>query len=263
VKDNPVDKESAATVTRVDELSPRGTDPLGPGDLLELLDRARPAARPDRPAVVTNMVMSIDGAYAVEGRSGGLSSPADHALFLAQRSLADAILVGASTARQERYRRPTVDPGAAAIRARRGQAGRPLLVIASRRAALPSDLPLLTGEEPEPLLACPDSTDTSALPAGIGVLRCGATGVDFAALLGQLHGQGARLVVCEGGPALLGQLAAADLIDEYLLTVSPHLVGGSHVGLLGGAQAAPPGAPFALHRMLRDGDHLMLSYRRA
>ena len=250
-----------ATVTPVRPLTPEGPALSGPGEILDSLDSDRVRAPRGRPAVTTNMVMSLDGAYAHEGRSGALGSPGDKALFLAQRSLADVVLVGASTVRAERYRRPSVSPEAARIRARRGQAERPLLVIATRRAALPDGLPLLSGPEPEPLVACPESTDTSGLPAGLGVLRCGATDVDFAALLGLLHDRGAHHVVCEGGPALLGQLAAADLVDEYLLTLSPRLVGGKAVGLLAGASPAPEA--FTLHRVLRDGDHLLLSYRRA
>ena len=242
-------------------LIPDGPDFAGPAELLDVLDADRPRAPAHRPAVTTNMVMSLDGAYALEGRSGGLGSPGDKAMFLAQRSLADVVLVGASTVRAERYRRPSVGPEAARVRARRGQAERPLLVIATRRAALPADLPLLSGGEPEPLVACPDSADISGLPDGVGVLRCGATEVDFTALLGTLHDRGARHVVCEGGPALLGQLAAADLVDEFLLTLSPRLVGGNSVGLLAGAAAASEA--FTLHRVLRDGDHLLLSYRRA
>ncbi len=38
--------------------------------------------------------------------------------------------------------------------------------------------------------------------------------------------RGAEVVTCEGGPSLNGDLVAADLIDEWDLTVSPLLVGG-------------------------------------
>jgi riboflavin biosynthesis pyrimidine reductase len=82
----------------------------------------------------------------------------------------------------------------------------------------------------------------------------------IADLLVELHRRGLERVHCEGGPGLLGQLAELDAIDEYLLTLSPHLIGGANTGLLGGAAAHER---FLLHRVLRDGDHLMLSYRRS
>lgn len=225
-----------------------------------MLDADRGVPPPDRPWVTTNMVMSLDGAYAFGGTSGGLSSDADHALFLAQRSLADVILVGASTVREERYRRPTTDAGVRAIRDRHGQEPVPRVVITSRSLHLPADTPLLEGEPPPPIMAHPADADTTAAPAGVELLEVGTDGVDPGALLSELHTRGARLVVCEGGPGLLGQLAAADLVDEYLLTLSPKLVGGDRVGLLAGAEAAD--GSFGLHRALQQDDHLMLCYRR-
>jgi riboflavin biosynthesis pyrimidine reductase len=111
-----------------------------------------------------------------------------------------------------------------------------------------------------PVMAHPRSSDPSTAPQGVELLAVGDDDVDFTELLAALGRRGARHVVCEGGPGVLGQMAAADLIDEYLLTLSPRLVGGSSVGLLAGAEAT--GGPHHLHRVLGDGDHLMLSSRR-
>ncbi len=58
------------------------------------------------------------------------------------------------------------------------------------------------------------------------VVLAGDTTVDLAQGLAALAGQGARLVLCEGGPTLNGELASAGLIDELCLTVAPSLVGG-------------------------------------
>ena len=49
--------------------------------------------------------MSLDGAtVGPDGKSGSLSGPADRRALAQTRRLADAILVGASTIRAERYR---------------------------------------------------------------------------------------------------------------------------------------------------------------
>src|SRR5690349_19950802 len=53
--------------------------------------------------VRANFVSSLDGAVTLSGKSGGLSSAADRALFHRLRSLADVVLVGAGTARTENY----------------------------------------------------------------------------------------------------------------------------------------------------------------
>src|SRR5262249_4849218 len=49
------------------------------------------------------MVASVDGAATLDGRAGGLSGEADEQVFAMLRALADVILVGAGTARAERY----------------------------------------------------------------------------------------------------------------------------------------------------------------
>lgn len=49
---------------------------------------------------------------------------------------------------------------------------------------------------------------------------------DPATLLGELHGEGIRAVICEGGPTLHGSLQEAGLVDELFLTIAPKLSGG-------------------------------------
>lgn len=231
-----------------------------PDGLLQLLDSDRPEEPLERPWVSTNMVMSLDGGFARDGRSAGLSSDADRSLFGAQRSLADVILVGASTVRKEHYGHPKLVQGAAEIRRERGQEALPRIATVTRSVSFDADIPLFDGEPPAPLIFHPGNADTSTAPRGAELLACGEGGVDLVTLLDVLHERGARRVVCEGGPGLLGQLAADDRIDEYLLTLAPLLVGGTDVGLL--ARSKPAGAHFRLHRVLRDRDHLMLCYRR-
>src|SRR5215467_15993266 len=53
--------------------------------------------------VRANMVASLDGAAAVDGRARGLSGEWDRQVFALLRALADVILVGAGTARAEHY----------------------------------------------------------------------------------------------------------------------------------------------------------------
>ena len=56
-----------------------------------------------RPWVVVNMVSSLDGATAIDGKSSVLGDDDDLELFRALRAAADVILVGAGTARAENY----------------------------------------------------------------------------------------------------------------------------------------------------------------
>ena len=54
-------------------------DPLDPVDPLDVY--GEPPTADGRPGLRLNMVATADGATALEGRSGGLSSPADRDLF--------------------------------------------------------------------------------------------------------------------------------------------------------------------------------------
>ncbi|MBS1836832.1 MAG: dihydrofolate reductase family protein [Actinobacteria bacterium] len=215
----------------------------------------------DRPWVMANMVTSIDGAYAMEGRSGGLGTPGDKMIFHALRGLADIVLVGAATAREEHYRRPSSVPAAMALRRDRGQQPAPRLVLVSRSGRVPDDQPFLTGEGPDPLLVHPAGSPVE-VPEGIETMSCGTDGgVDLVELLRRLRGEGHQWVLTEGGPGLLGQLHRADLIDELLVTTSPNLVGGGDVGLLGHGDAFAQ--PRSLHRLwMDDQDALFANYRR-
>jgi riboflavin biosynthesis pyrimidine reductase len=233
-------------------------DPLA---LLAADHRPTPAGRP---WVMANMVASVDGAWAVDGRSGGLSGPADRAVFHSLRALADVVLVAAGTARAERYRRPWPVPEAQELRAGRDQAPAARLALVSRSLHVPADQPFLAGDGPVPLVFHPatvDPSDLAGLPHGVEPRVSGESSVDLTDVLEQLaRDEGSRLVLCEGGPRLLGQLHAADLLDEMFVTISPSLVGGAQVGMLGGV--APVVHRLELHRVLVEDGSLLCTYRR-
>jgi riboflavin biosynthesis pyrimidine reductase len=236
-------------------------EPLAQADLSVLDDRTGRTAPADRPWVMANMVMSVDGAYAVDGRSGGLGTPGDRAVFHRLRGASDAILVAAGTARAENYRRPSVDDETLARRRAQGWSDQPWLVLVSSTLHLPPELPLLHGQGRPPVVFHPSSSDTSGVPAGVELRAAGNDTVDLSAALSALRDDGVEVLLCEGGPSLLGQLHAQDLLDELFVTVSPSLVGGSTVGLLGSQQQALQRA-VRLHRALEEDGALFMTYRR-
>ena len=78
-------------------------DPSPGADLAAVYGGPR-APGPGRPWVLANMIASVDGSAALDGRSGGLGGPADRQVFHLLRALADVVLAGAETVRVERYR---------------------------------------------------------------------------------------------------------------------------------------------------------------
>jgi riboflavin biosynthesis pyrimidine reductase len=218
----------------VRQLLPKTRDDASADDVYGDLAAKREQARA-RPYVIINMVESVDGAISVDGLSGGLSSEADKAVFSYLRSLADVVLVGASTAREEGYNPAKLPAHRVAERVARGQQPLPriALISASMKIDWTSNLfsvdPARDPQPPRPLVICPEDTELGLIQAAeavADVITAGVARVDCAAAIAKLHDGGAKLVLCEGGPALNGQLLEHDLVDELCLTLSPALVGG-------------------------------------
>src|SRR3954462_4707048 len=90
-------------------------------------------------ALRVNFIAALDGATTVAGRSRGLQSPGDLAVFRLLRALADAVLVGAGTAAAEGYGPMSDDPTVSRMRVALGRPETAPVVVVSRRASLPPD----------------------------------------------------------------------------------------------------------------------------
>lgn len=189
------------------------------------------------PWIRANMIASADGAASRGGRSGGLSGEADRLVFSVLRSLADVILVGAGTARAERYQPVREREVWAALRA--GQAPLPPIAVITGSLALDPDSPLLAGTAgPRTIVLTTEAAPAARRAAAARHAEVIVTGPDVvspAAAVGSLAALGYRRVLVEGGPSLLSQIVAADLLDDLCLTFSPTLEGGSAGRIL-----APP-----------------------
>ena len=176
--------------------------------------------RPGRPWVGLCMVASVDGSTAVDGTSAKLSSPTDSAVLNRLRQLADVIVVGAGTVRDEGYGAPR-------------KAGQRIgVVTTSGRLDYGSDL-FSSGAG----FVISSESGASDIPDGIDVLRVGTDEIDVAGAIGALAGFVglAGYVQVEGGAALNGAFFNADLIDEVNLTTSPAAFGGPGPRLTSGS----------------------------
>ena len=195
-----------------------------PEDLASRLDLGSRAPG-GRPYLVLNMVSSLDGKATLEGRTRGLGSEADRRLFHNLRTQTDALMVGAGTARVERYGRAIKSGELRAKREEEGLDPDPLTVIVSGRLDLAADLPILQDPDSRVAIATAAEHELQGTGAQIEYLR---TGDDLPLLLARLREEkGVRSVLCEGGPTLNSHLLAAGLVDELFLSLSPQLVGGT------------------------------------
>ncbi|MGN6781283.1 MAG: dihydrofolate reductase family protein [Marmoricola sp.] len=197
-----------------------GPDGVAAGDLTALYAAPRPSW------LRVNMVTTVDGAAAGEGgRSGSINNQVDKVVFDHLRESADAIVVGAGTARTEEY----------------GVADRPIVVV-SRRGDVPESL---RGAPAGSVLmaTCSSAEGLESARKLLGeesVLVLGSHRVDLAALRTELAKRGWTHVLAEGGPHLLHALVADGVADELCLTIVPLLVAGERPRI---TQGPPVGVP--------------------
>ena len=193
-------------------------------------------AHEERPYVVTNFALTLDGHATISGRSGAIGSDSDTAMLVGLRTRVDAVMIGAGTMRAERYGRVIGDPAKRERREREGFAPDPPVVIVSGRLDLPWTAPLFTEGFGECLICTTSDVDPPETETPVRVLRQEGE-LDLAALLRQLRAEhGVRALLCEGGPHLHAQLIDAGLVDELFVTHAPKLAGGAGPGLVAGLE---------------------------
>lgn len=214
-------------------------------------------AHPD-PGVRVNFVASIDGAATLDGRSDGLSSPADKMLFRVLRALADVVLVGAGTARIEKYGPLRLPADLQGWREAHGIPAVPPLAVVSASLNLDPGSALFTEAVARPLILTRDDAPADRR-ARLSEVADILTGDSADTWLRQLADRGLARVLCEGGPRLFGTLIDEGLVDELCLTLSPLMAGqgAPHI-----AESMAPAAPrrFDLLHVLEEDGFLFLRY---
>jgi riboflavin biosynthesis pyrimidine reductase len=189
-------------------------------------------APPALPWLRVNMVSTVDGAATgPDGRSGGINNAADKRVFRALRRRCDAVVVGAGTARAERYH-DTSTP----------------LVLVSRNGRLPEQLrDVAPGSVLMATCAGAESLgETTDVLGEENVLVLGQYHVDLALMKSRLADRGFTDVVGEGGPHLLRDLLAEGVVDELDWTVVPRLLAGDHPRITAGPPVDVPLRPALL-----------------
>lgn len=169
-------------------------------------------------AVRLGMIAAANGkASGPDGSSRSLNGPEDLRIMLVLRSVADVVLVGAATARVERYGDITVPADLAEARETGDSTSAPALALVTRTGEVPAGLSrqrtwlITTAGTPaaEPRAPWADRT-----------LLAGTTTLDLALALRLLQEQGLSRVLCEGGPQLAAQMLSQGVVDDYCLTTS-------------------------------------------
>jgi riboflavin biosynthesis pyrimidine reductase len=194
----------------------------------------------DRPLMLVNMIATADGRATIAGRTAEIANRADYELFHALRTRVDAVMVGAETVRVESY-----GPMDA------------LAVLVTRSARVPASVGLLAAESNRVAVLTP-SPDAELPPCAASVGYVRGSLADGVRALRREHG--VRSILCEGGPALLGDLVRERLVDELHLVVAPKLAAGPDpLTILRGPALDPP-VDLSLLSLHESGGYLFLRY---
>jgi riboflavin biosynthesis pyrimidine reductase len=195
-----------------------------------------------RPTVIANFVETLDGVVSFDpdsGKGGGEVSgffEPDRLVMALLRSIADVVLVGAGTVRADprgRWIAASVHPPTAtetaALRDALGLAPQPTTVVVTASGDVDLSHPGMS-DPAVPVLVVTTEAGFRRVRAGahaehVEVIAAGQDAVDPHVLVQLLAARGAQLVLCEGGPHLMGDLVSAGLLDELFLTVAPQLAG--------------------------------------
>jgi diaminohydroxyphosphoribosylaminopyrimidine deaminase / 5-amino-6-(5-phosphoribosylamino)uracil reductase len=215
-----------------------------------------------RPRVTLKAAASLDGKVAApDGSSQWITGPAARADAHRLRAEADAVAVGAGTARTDDPRLTARPPG---------HAGRqPLRVLVDAVGRVGAGGHLFDAGAPT-LVATTDAAPATAVDAwkraGAEVLVCpdaawdgGGRGVDLAELAATLGRRGVLELLVEGGPRLQASFWAAGLADRLVWYLAPLVIGGDGApGLLrgGGAPTLAAARPLRIASVERFGADL-------
>jgi 5-amino-6-(5-phosphoribosylamino)uracil reductase len=184
----------------------------------------------DRPYVLLSCGMSIDGYLdTAADKRLLLSNDADFDRVDAVRAECDAILVGASTVRQDNPRLLVRSQARRDERVARGLRPTPMKVTVTGGGDLDPSAQFFAAGDVDKLVYCASSAlDAARLRLGrVATVVDGGEPVDLLRMLADLHTRGVGRLMVEGGGTVHTQFLIAGIVDELHLVIAPFFVGDS------------------------------------
>lgn len=207
-----------------------------------------------RPHVTLKAAVTLDGKIATRtGDSRWVTGPEARREGHRLRDRADAVLVGAGTARADDPRLTVRIPG-----------GRdPVRVVLDARLSLPPRLRLFRQRSSAPTIVAYVRGRPRQRRPGVEYLRCrGSKGrVDLDDLLAKLAARGVTSLLVEGGAEVHRSFLDAGLVDRVVLFVAPKIAGADGLSFVAGPGAARMSRALALSRVevRRAGQDVVIS----
>ena len=229
------------------------------------------------PVVYSNFVSSLDGVVTLGSKpsAGSVISgkyAADRFVMGLLRACADAVVIGAGTLRATpghlwtpAHVFPALATEFTALRSSLGRSAEPALVLLTASGELDFAHPALAKGAIVITTSGGAKKVGDRLPPKCELVVMGKGGsLDLGKAIGELRNRGLDVLLCEGGPHVMGQLLEDRLLDEAFLTVSPVVAGRGgepRLGMVEGIELLPAnGAWSKLLSARRHGDYLFLRY---
>ena len=224
------------------------------GAARELLDLYAPllSLQPAQRFAIGHLAQGIDGNIATEsGSSRRLSGELNHTHLHRLRALADAVVVGASTAELD-------DP---ALTVRLVQGRNPVRLVIDPSVRLPTRLQMFRDEAAPSLLVCAQSNRAAAVSRWgarrVVAVEMNGDGLNLPALFAQLQERGWPVILVEGGGVTVSRMIDAHCLDRVQVSITPIFVGGTRTGLRLTGPANIDDCPRPPPRVFRMGEDLL------
>jgi 3,4-dihydroxy 2-butanone 4-phosphate synthase/GTP cyclohydrolase II len=203
---------------------PPAEHPAQPVDVGSLLGSAE--AADGRPFVVLRYTQTLDGRIAALTSDAGGDGEAENRISHALRAACDGVLVGVGTVLSD-------DPHLTVP----GIPGRsPARVILDTRLRSPLTAAAFSPDAPTYVMTTAHAGQQRKRLALAGRriavrdVRPGPAGLDVRAVLRQLHTEGVRSIIVEGGARVIASMLAAGAADRVIVSISPRILGrGTHI----------------------------------
>lgn len=223
-------------------------------DVTTLLGTVRPRA--ERPYVVVKYAQTLDGRIATAtGDSKWISGEPERAVSHALRAACDAVLVGANTVIND-------DPE---LTVRMVAGASPQRIVLDSTLRIPLDARVLR-PEPASTVITTDRADPDRVAmlrehdVRVEVVPDDGGRVSLAAALRVLRDGGIESVLVEGGSRVITALLAGGLVDRFVVSISPVVVGSGTEAIGGlGIDSIADGTRLTNRTMLPVGDDIILA----
>lgn len=219
--------------------------------------------------IISNLATSVDGKIATASRAYyPLGTREDRRVMGVLRSQADAVIVGAGTLRTFHSPMLIDVEGAAKTRKPPRRKKQPInIVVSSNLEGISPSWTFFTDKQTRKILFCQPGTSPTRISqfkpfAEIFVLdKKGSSATQIVRILEKL---GVRKLLVEGGGGLMWDFAKPGLIDEFHITLTPKILGGTNAPtLVDGAGFEPKQVlNLKLKECRQFGDELYLVYKR-